>query len=64
MTTGIEVNSHKISGNHAAVCGSSQSPSTAALERRVPLSEGLAEHPHMLNSRGVTSGQYQQLTAY
>ena len=47
MKLGIEANS----------CVSSQSPSTTtALERRVPLSEGLDEHAHILNSRGVTSG--------
>jgi hypothetical protein len=55
MTSGIEANSNKISANHATV--SSQSPSTATLDRRVPLTDGLVEHPHMLNSRGVTSGQ-------
>lgn len=55
LTSGIEANSHKISANHATV--SSQSPSTATLDRRVPLTDGLVEQPHMLNSRGVTSGQ-------
>ena len=39
------------SGNQAAVCVSSQSPSAGTGECRITSSEGLAEHSHMLNNR-------------
>ena len=44
------------SGNEAAVCVSSQSPSAGTGKRRITSSEGIAEHSHMLNNR-MASGR-------
>lgn len=60
LALGNEVNSHKINatGTHLSASVPPQPLSAGTPERRIPLSEGLVEPMHTLNSHGEAPGPY------